>query len=166
MKKLITCLLIVIASQAKADVDLVPLDMEFGYWEITTQINIDEMLANVPKEQRAMMRQMMQGTMKLPVVKQCITEETYKDMKGKMMESFNSSSKDNDCDMQVIKSTSQEFVGVVNCANGATKINITSKSINSKRHESEISTNAGGMGLNNIKSIGQWKSATCPDGVK
>ncbi|MBL4630031.1 MAG: hypothetical protein JKY14_02335 [Paraglaciecola sp.] len=56
MKKLITFLLIIIASQAKADVDLVPLDMELGYWEITTQINIDDMLANVPEKQRAMMR--------------------------------------------------------------------------------------------------------------
>ncbi|MBL4630032.1 MAG: DUF3617 family protein [Paraglaciecola sp.] len=104
--------------------------------------------------------------MKLAVEKQCITEQTYKDMKSKMMESFNSASKDNDCDMQVIKSTSQEFVGVVNCANGATKINITTKSINSKRHESKISTNAAGMGQNNIKTIGEWKSATCPAGVK
>lgn len=164
MKKIFVLFLIVIAGQAKADVDFVPLDMELGYWEITTHINLDEMLANIPEEQRAMMRQMMKGTMKVPVVKQCITQDTYNNMQTKMLESFESI--DSDCELQVIKSTAQEFSGVVTCATGSTKVTITTKAVNSKRHESQISTNAGGMGQNNIKTIGEWKSASCPDGVE
>jgi hypothetical protein len=164
MKIIIVFFFTVIASQAKADVDFVPLDMELGYWEITTQVNLDEMLANIPEEQREMMGQMMASTMKIPVIKQCITQDTYNNMQTKMMDSFESI--DSDCELQVIKSTAQEFSGVVTCAAGATKITINTKAVNSKRHESQISTNAGGMGQHNIKTIGEWKSASCPDGVE
>jgi hypothetical protein len=164
MKIIFVFFFIVIASQAKADVDFVPLNMELGYWEITTQINLNEMLANIPEEQRAMMRQMMKGTMKMPVIKQCMTQDTYKNMQVKMMESLESAN--GDCDLKVLKSTAQEFSGVVTCAGGATIISITTKAVNSKRHESQVSTNAGGMGQNNIKTIGEWKSAKCSDGIE
>jgi hypothetical protein len=164
MKKIYVFLLIIIASQVKADVELVPLDMELGYWETTTQIDVEGMLANIPEEQRAMVRGMMSSKMKVPVIKQCITQDTLKDMEAHMRKSFKSA--DNDCELQVIKSTSQEFNGVLTCAGGATKMTISTKSINSKRLESQINTGMGGMGQNNIKTIGEWKSEVCPEGVE
>jgi len=164
MKKLFMFFLIVIASQAKAKVDFVPLDMELGYWEITTQMNVEDMLSNIPEEQRAMVRQMMKSKMKLPVIKQCITHDVYKNMQAKMMETFKSAG--NDCALQITQSSSQEFSGVVSCASGATQISIATKAINSKRHESQINSDIVGMGKNNIKTIGEWKSASCPAGVE
>jgi len=164
MKIIFVFFYIVIASQAKADVDFVPLDMELGYWEITTQVNLDEMLAKIPEEQRAMMRQMMASTMKIPVIKQCITQDTLNDPAAQMKELFKSAGAD--CELQVIKSTPQVFNGVLMCASGSTKVTISTKSINSKRHESLINTDMAGMSQDSIKTIGEWKSATCPDGVK
>ena len=162
MKKLYVLLVFMAATQVKADVELVPLDMELGYWEMTTELDIDAMLANIPEEQRAMMRGMMTSKMKMPVVKQCITQDTLNDLEAQMKKSFKSAG--NDCDLKVTKSTSQEFAGVLTCAAGAT-MTISTKSINSKRHESQINAAMGDMGNNNIKTIGEWKSATCPAGL-
>jgi len=163
MKKITVFLLIIIANQVNADVEIVPLDMELGYWEMTTEVDIEEMLANIPKEQREMMRGMLTSKMKLPIVKQCITQDTLNDMQAQMKKSFKSAG--NDCDLQVTKSTPQEFKGVLTCADGETKATISTKSIHSKRHESQINAEMGSMGQNNIKTVGEWKSATCPDGI-
>jgi hypothetical protein len=164
MKKIFVLFLIVITHQVKADVEFVPLDMELGYWEITTQINIDDMLASVPQEQRAMVRGMMNSKMKIPVIKQCITQDSLKDMEAQIRDSFEFA--DNDCDLQVIKSTAQEFSGELICADGSNKTTISTKSISSTLLESQVSTDLGGMGQNNIKAIGEWKSSICPDGVE
>jgi hypothetical protein len=164
MKKIFIFSLIIIASQAKADVELIPLDMELGYWETTTQMDIEAMLASVPKEQREMMRGMMSSKMKIPVVKQCITQETLNDMEGQMKRSLKSAG--SDCDLQVTKSTAQEFSGVLTCAGGSTTMTINTKAMNSKRIESQIMADMGGMGKNNMKTIGEWKSATCPQGIE
>lgn len=163
MKKLFLLVLIIATYQVKADVNLVPLDMELGYWETTSQMDIEAMLASIPEEQRAAIRGMMSSKMKIPVIKQCITKESLKDMEAQMKESFKSAGAD--CDLQVNKSTSEEFSGVLICAGGASKMTISTKSINSKRIESQVLANMGGMGENNIKTIGEWKSATCPDGI-
>lgn len=163
MKKICLLSLIIIASHAKANVELVPLDMELGYWETTTQMNIEGLLANIPKEQRAAVRGMMSSKMKMPVIKQCITQDTLNDMEAQMKKSFESAGKD--CDMHVINSTKREFNGVLTCADGVTKMTINTKSIHSKRIESQITGNMAGMGKNDINTIGEWKSATCPDGI-
>jgi hypothetical protein len=163
MKKIFVLLLVIATHQVKADVELVPLDMELGYWETTSQMDIEAMLASIPEEQREMMRGMMSSKMKIPVINQCITQATLNDMEAQMKESFKSAG--NDCDLKVNKSTSQEFNGVLTCAGGATKMTISTKSVNSKRIESQVMANMGGMGENKIKTIGEWKSATCPDGV-
>lgn len=163
MKTLLMILLAASAYQVKAEVELVPLDMELGYWETNSQIDVEAMLANIPKEQREMMRGMMSSKMKIPVIKQCITEKTLEDMEKQMMESLNSAG--SDCDLDVIKSTAQEFNGVLTCANGKSIMTICTRTINSKRIESQVVADMGGMGKNNIKTIGEWKSATCPDGI-
>jgi hypothetical protein len=85
-------------------------------------------------------------------------------MKAQIKKSLKSAGKD--CDLQVIKSTSQEFNGVLTCARVVTKMTISTKSINSKRLESQINTGMGGLGQNNIKTIGEWKSEVCPKGVE
>jgi hypothetical protein len=164
MKKILVFLLVIASHQVKADVELVPLNMELGYWETTSEMDIEAMLASIPKEQRATIRAMMSSKMKIPVIKQCITQDSLKDLEAQMKESFKSAG--NNCDLQVNKSTSQEFNGVLTCAGGATKMTISTKSINSKRIESQVMANMGGMGKNNIKTIGEWKSAICPEGVK
>lgn len=43
---------------------------------------------------------------------------------------------------------------------------ITTKVINSKRHESIVVANLAGMGENTIKLTGEWQSESCPEGVK
>ena len=163
MKKILIFVLIAMTSHAQAEIDFVPLDMELGYWEITTEMNLDDMLANVPAAQREMMREMMKSKVTIPVVKQCITKETFKNMKKEMMENFKSAG--NDCTLKVLSSSSQEFSAVVTCADNALKTTIDTKAINSKRHESVIVSNMAGAGNNNIKTIGEWKSATCPAGI-
>lgn len=164
MKKLFIVLLIVATHQVRAEVELVPLNMELGYWETTSEMDIEAMLASIPESQRATIRAMMSSKMKMPVIKQCITQASLKDIEKQMMESFKSAG--NDCDLQVNKSTSEEFSGVLTCGGGGTKMTIKTQSINSKRMESQVIANVGGMGENNITTIGQWKSATCPEGVK
>ena len=76
MKKLWVLLLIIVVSHAKADVEIVPLDMELGYWEITAQINIEDILDSIPLEQRATAGAMMSSKIKIPVIKQRITQDT------------------------------------------------------------------------------------------
>lgn len=164
MKKLFVILLVIATNQVKADVELVPLDMELGYWETTSEMDIEAMLASIPEEQRATVRAMMSSKMKIPVIKQCITQESLNDMEKQMKELFKSAG--NDCDLQVNKSTAQEFNGVLTCAEGQTKMTISTNSINSKRMESQVIANMGSMGKNNITTVGEWKSATCPEGVK
>jgi hypothetical protein len=163
MKKLAVILLLISSNHVKANVQLVPLDMELGYWETTTQMDIEAMLGSVPKEQREMMRGMMSSKMKMPVIKQCITQETLNDMEGQMKKSLKSTG--SDCDLQVIKSTAQEFSGELTCAGGSATMTINTKVMNSKRIESQIVADMGGMGKNNMKTIGEWKSATCPAGI-
>lgn len=163
MTKLYVFFLIIFASQVKAGVKLVPLNMELGYWETTSQMDMEAMLASIPEEQRAAVRGMMSSKLKMPVIKQCITQATLNDIEAQMKELFKSAGAD--CELQVIKSTPQVFNGVLTCSSGSTKVTISTKSINSKRHESLINTDMGGMSQHNIKTIGEWKSATCPNGI-
>ncbi len=113
-------------------------------------------------EQRATAGAMMSSKIKIPVIKQRITQDTLDNPAAQMKASFKSVGAD--CELQVIKSTLQVFNGVMTCASGSTKVTISTKSINSKRHESLINTDMGGMSQHNIKTIGEWKSATCPNG--
>ncbi|WP_339720611.1 DUF3617 family protein [uncultured Paraglaciecola sp.] len=164
MKKLFILLLVIATHQVKAEVELVPLNMELGYWETTSEMDIEAMLASIPESQRETIRAMMSSRMKIPVVKQCITQDSLNNMEKQMKESFKSAG--NDCDLKVNKSTSEEFSGVLTCAGGATTMTISTKSINSKRIESQVIADMGAMGKNNITTIGEWKAATCPEGIK
>ena len=90
MTKIIILSILLFAFNVSAVTKIVPLDMELGYWETSSEMEesdmIKNMLANIPKEQRAKMREMMKSKMKTPMVKQCITEDSFKDMEKKMRE--------------------------------------------------------------------------------
>ena len=163
MKKYLILPFLMMANQAYAEVDFVPLKMELGYWEISSSVNIDDMLAQVPEEQRAMMRNMLTNQVEKTVVKQCITAESQKNMQIKMMDAF--SKNNGKCTLKVIKSSAQSFVGVVKCDVNDATINIATEVINAKRHESQITTDLGELGQTKIESVSKWKADTCPDGV-
>ena len=111
MNKKIALGLILLATTMTAQADMVPLDMELGYWETTTEIEESEMmrnmLASVPEAQRAQMRQMMQGSVESNVDRQCITADSFKDMEKQMMESFGDDNA-HGCQFEVTKSSSKE----------------------------------------------------------
>jgi hypothetical protein len=164
MKVTVFISLLFTAFFANAAQTIVPLDMALGYWETTTEIEendmIKQMLASVPEAQRDQMRAMMEGQVKQPIVKQCITEDTLKDMDKQMREAFGDQQQ---CKFNVTKSNNKEFIGELNCAGNITTIH--TKVITSKRHESSAVSNIVGMGATNIRTIGEWKSATCPAGL-
>lgn len=167
MKKIALFFTVIAASYTVADVELVPLNMELGYWETTTQIEANEimtnMLANLPEAQRAAINEMMKSKMKLPVVKQCVTEATFKNMAAQIKDSLSNYDATQNCELQVVSSTSETFSGVLACAEHLTTV--TTSVINSKRHETDVSTNMGGLGQNKIKTTGKWISATCPENI-
>ena len=162
--------LILISANAVADEKIVPLDMELGYWVTSTEIEespmIKQMLANVPESQRAAIKQMIDNSMESAgTVKQCITAESQENMENKMREAF---AQDNECELSVIKSTNEEFVGEFACGGQVQAMSIHTKVINSKRHESTMVSSMGGMGgmgENTIKTTAEWQSANCPAGV-
>lgn len=167
MKKKIALGLILVATTMTAQADMVPLDMELGYWETTTKIEESEMvrnmLASVPEAQRAQMRQMMQGSVESNVDRQCITADSFKDMEKQMMESFGNDNP-HGCQFEVTKSSSKELLGTVTCSNMPSTIH--TRVIDSKHHESTVISVIPGMGENKILSTAQWISADCPADLK
>lgn len=167
MKVLLTAGLLLSVLTAHAEVEIVPLDMKLGYWETTTQIEqsdmMKNMLKNIPEAQRANMQAMMQGSMQMPVVKQCVTKESLKDMEAQIKQGLGKQKGAESCQFSATKSTSKEFMGSLTCASIPTTIH--SKVINAKHHESTVISNVPNMGSNKIRSTGKWVSNTCPAGV-
>lgn len=168
MKKLLIASLLVSATAAQADIKIVPLEMELGYWETTTKIGesdmLKNMLKNLPESQRAKMKEMMPGPMQIPVVKQCITPDSLKDMGAQIKEGLGKHEGAENCQFNVTKSNAKEFIGSLVCSGMPTTIH--SRVINAKHHESKVVSNVPGMGSNKITSTGKWVSSTCPAGVK
>jgi hypothetical protein len=166
LQKIVALSIIISAFNANAEIKLVPLDMDPGYWETTTEMGesdiIKNMIANMPEAQRAKMREMMKSKMKIPMVKQCITEESFKDMEKKMREGMGDNAKN--CQFDTKKSTNKEFIGVLDCSHS--KFTIHTKVINSKHNESSAVADMGAAGLNKIRTISKWKSTTCPADAK
>lgn len=163
--KVITILALSLGSfNAVAETELVPLDIEPGYWETSVEIEqsqmIKDMLANLPAAQREMVLKQMESSMPDSVSKQCLTEESIKDMEKQLRE--NLGSQGDSCDFNVTKSTSTEFLGEINCQNIPTVVH--TKVINSKRQESVATSTVPGMGETKVVMIGEWKSAACPTG--
>ncbi|MFK8048054.1 MAG: DUF3617 family protein [Halioglobus sp.] len=167
MKNYIALAVIVAATTATAETTLVPLDIEFGYWETTTEVQESEMmkslLASVPEAQRAQMRQMMQGTIDSQVGRQCVTKESFADMEKMLQESFGGDNGPG-CKFEVTKSSDTEFMGSINCAGMPTTVH--TQVIDSKQHQSTMVSMIPGMGENRVISTAQWKSAECPADLK
>ncbi|MCF6194666.1 MAG: DUF3617 domain-containing protein [Kangiellaceae bacterium] len=166
MKTSISLALLLVSINAYSDQKLTPLEMELGYWETTATMQgndmMSKMLAQLPEAQRAQAQQMMGSQMKIPVVKQCITKDSFKDMEKQFKESMGS--KNNDCKFEITKSTAKEFIGILNCASGqATKVHTTV--VNSKLNRSDVLVDMGEMGKNKIVTVAKWISTTCPPGV-
>lgn len=170
MKNLLITGLLISAATAHADINIVPLEMALGYWETTTKIEksdmMENMLKNLPESQRAKVKEMMAGSssMQVPVVKQCITKDSLKDMGAQIKEGLGKHESAENCQFNVTKSNAKEFIGSLVCAGMPTTIH--SKVINAKHHESEVISQIPGMGSNKILSTGKWVSSTCPAGVK
>ena len=151
-------------SYSYADVDFVPLDMELGYWETTTQLGHSEairnILAGMPESQRVNFLEMLKSKTQVSVVKQCISSETRNNIDQKIIGSMAGSK---NCDFKLIKSTSQQFTAELNCAGQPTFIH--TKVINSKRQDTVVIKSMGAMEQNTITTIAQWKSPVCPADV-
>lgn len=165
MKKLAFCTLILACSAASADTTLVPLDMEPGYWETSTEILESEamqnILASVPEAQREQVRAMMKSKTTIPVTKQCVTAESFDNFEEKFKEAMGGQSS---CQFDITLSTSKEFRGVLDCGEFVTTVH--TKAINSKRQETEAVSSAGALGDTKMRGVTVWKSATCPAGVE
>jgi hypothetical protein len=167
MKSLVLFCLFFTAFNLSAEETLVPLDMELGYWETTIEIEESEMirnlLASMPESQRAMVKEMMTSKIQSSVGRQCITAETLKDAEKQIRESLSGEGIDERCELVVVKSSSKEFVGTVACTGLSSQVH--TKVINSKRNETTVVADVGGMGENKINSVAQWKSSDCPAGL-
>lgn len=161
MKITVFLSLMLTAFYASAEEKVVPLDMELGYWEVKTEIienaMLKQMLANTPEAERPQIRAMMENSMKLPVVKQCVTEEDLNSMDQQIRDSLKGQSA---CQFKILTTTSKELKGEFNCSGSITIMH--TKVINSKRHEADVVTTSAEMGVNKLKTISEWKGAECP----
>ena len=156
-----------ISAQEDANKEIVPLDTELGYWESTTDMGemIKQMLSNLPESQRAQMAELMKGETENPVTQECVTAQTQKDFGKSMVESFGASDQ---CKLVVIKSTSTEFEGAVDCDESAiaASAQIHMKLSDSKHFETTTVSTVNGVEASNTRTVSEWKSATCPAGVE
>lgn len=167
MKNIIALGLVLTATTTIAETDLVPLDIELGYWETTTQIEESEMmknlLASVPEAQRVQMRQMMQSGLAKNLGRDCVTEESFADMEKMLKESYGGEGNQG-CQFDVTKSSGTEFMGSITCAGMPSTVH--TQVIDSKHHESTVISVIPGMGENKITTSARWKSAECPADLK
>lgn len=144
-------------------VDIVAPDMELGHWTSTVDQSalIEQMLAQVPPESRAMAKGMMEKQMQASsVTQQCITPKMLSNFDDQMKEAFSAA---RNCDFAVSESTSEKFVGKMICPGSI--INIETNVVNPKRSESIITTEVAGMDKATITSVAEWQSAVCPEGI-
>lgn len=164
MKNILLIALSLSTAASYAEVEVVPLDMELGYWEIRAEVleseAINNMLANLPESSRDQVRKMMQSKAQIPIVKQCITSDSFKNFEEKYKESMGGESS---CEFQVTTSTSEEFIGELLC--DGNKTDISTKVVDSKRQISDVVSSVPGVGETKIQTIAEWKSTVCPEGV-
>lgn len=163
MKKLLLCALICFAPSVFAETKITPPDMALGHWVTTADMSeiIEQTLAKMPEETRAMVRGMMEEKMKdSSRTEQCITEDTLNNFDQQVKQAFG---KDTDCKIDVIESNSKKFVVALTCPGTAMKI--TTDVINDKRNETTMVSNIAGMGETAVTSVSAWQSSTCPAGL-
>lgn len=162
MKKIIICILALCTSFVTQANEIVIPDLELGHWVTTTDSSafIEQALASIPEESRAMVRQMMKEKMKSSSTSdQCITKDTLKNIDKQMENAFG----DNQCEHNITESNKKNLAVTMKCSGSVIKIN--TRFINAKLSESAITTNVEGMASTTMKMTSKWKSNTCPQGI-
>lgn len=140
-----------------AKVDVVPLDMEFGYWESKSEVlgndMMDALLAQMSPEQQAQIRAVVQSSMQSQIAKQCFSKETFENFEAEFKKAVGGKS---DCSMDIQKSTKKELVGNLKCDGRDMKL--TTKVVNSKLIESMLT----GTDNTKIKVLSRFISKACP----
>ncbi len=161
MKKVIFASMVLAAAGVSAETDIVPLDVEKGYWESNTELvfnkAMDDMLANLPKAQRAAMEKMMASQTTIPTVKTCITSESYNDFDKQFKESMGDAE---GCELSLKESTGESFVGQYDCDNITAEFSIDVES--PKRHVTNVVTTVNGEIESKIQVVAEWKGVDCP----
>jgi len=163
MKNIITFFVVSFAAMTVTASEIKALNMDIGHWVTTVDQSamIEQMLAQIPEESRAMMQDMMKKKIQeASTSEQCITAETLENFDEQLKNSF---SKELNCTFNVSTSTSEKFVGDLSCP-GST-IHIETSVVNSKRNESKITTKINGMDDTTMTSVSEWKSKNCPQGL-
>ncbi|MDX2463060.1 MAG: DUF3617 family protein [Porticoccus sp.] len=163
MKKLLLCTLICFASSVFAETKIRPPDMALGHWITTADMSkiIEQTLAKMPEDSRAMIRGMMEEKMKgSSTTEQCITEDTLNNFDQQIKETF---SNDTDCEFNIIESSSKTFMSAIECPGSV--IQITMIVINDKRNGTTVVNNVVGQDKTEITSVSEWQSSICPAGL-
>lgn len=162
MKKITVLLAVFSMSLIATSAEVVPPNMELGHWLTTVDQSamIEKVLSGVPKESRAMVEKMMEKKMQTTsATEQCVTQKTLENFDEQVKGAL---SQNKECDFNVLKSTSAKFVAELVCDGSVMHMDTTV--INSKRHETLVSTKISGVDTTTITSISEWKSAVCPNG--
>ena len=163
MKKFTLLLLVCCIPSVVGAVELVAPNMALGHWTTTVDQSamIEQALAKVPAESRAMVKEMMQKQMQdTSTTQQCITPEILANFDEQMKEAFSAAQ---NCTFNVSESTTEKFAAKVSCPGSI--INIVTNIVNSKRSESMITTEVDGMGKSTMSSVSEWQSEVCPEGI-
>lgn len=163
MKKNIACALVFCIPLLVSATDIVAPNMEPGHWISTTDTSaiLEQTLASVPEESRAMVRKMMEQKMQeANTTEQCVTKEILTNFDQEIK---NKLGNHDNCEFNVTESTREKFAATLSCTGSI--INITTNVINSKKNESTVISNVTGMAETKIKLLSEWKSSVCPSGL-
>lgn len=158
MKKLIIATFALYSSFITQANELVVPDLELGHWVTVSDASdfIEQALASIPKESRAMARQMMEANLKnSSTTEQCITKSTLENFEEEIKNAFG----DSNCALNIQESNKKGFALTMNCQGAAIQINTVF--INSKLSESSITSKVEGMPATTIKAVSKWKSKAC-----
>lgn len=165
MKKLLILSTILFPTFTLADTKITAPDMDLGHWVTTVDQSqmIDQMLSSMPEETRAMMRSMMEEQLKDSATTElCVTPEYIDNYDQQIKDAFKQEGTQ-DCAINVIESTKKKFIGDLTCSGSV--MNISMVVINSKRQESSIEGDFGGIGNTKLTTVSEWKSSSCPEGI-
>ena len=160
MKKIIACACICYMPIAAFAVKIVVPEMELGHWvtKVDASSMLEKALASVPKENRAMVKKMMeQKVQSTRTSGQCITKEKLANFDQQIKQAFG---EQNNCKFKVIESNRKKFVATMNCPGSV--VQIETNIISAKRNESTITSNVGGGGESILTSVSEWQSSECP----
>jgi len=157
IKPLMIAITLAASTSSFAQGGVTPLDIEFGYWESKSEIIENDMmnaiLSQMPADQQAQIRAMVQSSMLSQTAKQCFSKETFENFEAELKKAIGGKS---DCSMEVLKSTNKELIGTLKC-NGR-NMEVTTKVVNRSLVESTLI----GADSTKIKVLSRFVSNQCP----